>query len=46
MQKRAVLQTYSRFWEEQVKAYSQGDVAGTDVAKYAAAQALSATKRS
>lgn len=44
-QKRAVLQTYSRFWEEQVKAYSQGDVAGTDVAKYAAAQALSATKR-
>ncbi|MEU3901725.1 hypothetical protein [Streptomyces sp. NPDC045251] len=44
-QKRAVLQTYHRFWEEQVKAYSQGDVTGTDVAKYAAAQALSATTR-
>ncbi|CAM5560889.1 hypothetical protein STENM36S_00027 [Streptomyces tendae] len=28
-----------------MKAYSQGDVDGTDVAKYAAAQALSATKR-
>jgi hypothetical protein len=43
--KHAVLQTYERFWEEQVKAYNQGDVTGTNVAKYAAAQALSATKR-
>ncbi|MZE74661.1 hypothetical protein [Streptomyces sp. SID5789] len=44
-QKRAVLQAYNRFWEEQVKAYSRGNVTGTDFAKYAAAQALSATKR-
>ncbi|WP_331763534.1 hypothetical protein [Streptomyces anthocyanicus] len=44
-QKRAVLQAYNRFWEEQVKAYSRGDATGTEVAKYAAAQALSATKQ-
>nr|WTC14297.1 hypothetical protein OHA15_41460 [Streptomyces anthocyanicus] len=36
----AVTQAYQRFWEEQVKAYSKGSTAGTDMTKYAAAEAL------
>ncbi|MGY1583903.1 hypothetical protein [Streptomyces sp. MN13] len=44
-EKAAVLRTYDRFWEEQVKAYSQGETAGTEFAKYAAAQALANTER-
>lgn len=40
----AVLEAYSRMWDEQVKAYAKGDATGTDLSKYAAALALSGTE--
>jgi hypothetical protein len=43
-EKAAVLDVYSRFWGEQVKAYAKGDTAGTDFAQYAAAEALASAK--
>ncbi|MGW0628510.1 hypothetical protein [Streptomyces sp. NPDC002758] len=38
------MKTYSRFWEEQVKAYAKGDASGTEFSRYAAAVALSSTE--
>lgn len=38
--KRAVLQAYNRFWEEKVKAYAKASVQGTDLKKYAVAEAF------
>lgn len=35
-----VLATYSAFWDEQVKAYNQADIKGTDLKKYATKKAL------
>ncbi|MFE2533711.1 hypothetical protein [Streptomyces sp. NPDC059371] len=35
-----VLAAYSAFWVEQVKAYSQADIKGTDLKKYATKKAL------
>ncbi|MCG8971412.1 hypothetical protein [Streptomyces sp. CL12-4] len=43
--KAAVLEAYNSFWDEQVKAYAKGDTEGTDFGRYAAALALSSTKR-
>ncbi|MGW1193239.1 hypothetical protein [Streptomyces sp. NPDC002559] len=43
-EKAAVLQTYNRFWDEQVKAYAKGDTKGTEFSRYAAALALSSTE--
>ncbi|MFJ2875548.1 hypothetical protein [Streptomyces sp. NPDC087298] len=43
-ERNAVLDTYSRFWDEQAKAYAQGDTKGTEFSKYAAAVALSSTE--
>jgi hypothetical protein len=43
-QQAAVLETYRRFWDEQVKAYAKGDITGTNLIKYAGAEALSSTK--
>ncbi|MFJ9729433.1 hypothetical protein ACIRP3_42555 [Streptomyces sp. NPDC101209] len=43
-EKAAVLDTYTRFWDEQAKAYAKGDTAGTDFSRYAAAEALSSTE--
>ncbi|MGW1107909.1 hypothetical protein [Streptomyces sp. NPDC002540] len=43
-EKAAVLNVYSRFWEEQVKAYAKGDTKGTAFSKYAAAVALSSAE--
>ncbi|MGW0770761.1 hypothetical protein [Streptomyces sp. NPDC002676] len=40
VEKAAVLKTYDAFWTEQVKAYAQGDVQGTDLKKYATEKAL------
>jgi hypothetical protein len=40
-EKAAVLEAYSRMWEEQVKAYAKGDSKGTALSQYAAALALS-----
>ncbi|MBQ0887831.1 hypothetical protein PV387_30320 [Streptomyces sp. ME02-6987-2C] len=40
-----MLQAYSKMWDEQVKAYRKADLTGTDLAEYAAALALSSTKR-
>ncbi|MFF4542598.1 hypothetical protein [Streptomyces aureus] len=40
----AVLEAYSRMWDEQAKAYGKGDAKGTDLDKYAAALALSGTE--
>ncbi|MFJ3229138.1 hypothetical protein ACIPJS_38115 [Streptomyces sp. NPDC086783] len=40
----AVLEAYSRMWDEQVKAYAKGDAKDTDLRKYAAALALSGTE--
>ncbi|MET7888444.1 hypothetical protein [Streptomyces avermitilis] len=40
----AVLDAYSRMWDEQVKAYAKGDAKGTDLSRYAAALALSSTE--
>jgi hypothetical protein len=42
--KAAVLDAYKRFWEEQVKAYTKADTAGTDLHQYATALALSRTE--
>jgi hypothetical protein len=42
--KAAVLDVYSKFWAEQVKAYAQGQVTGTDLNKYAANLALSSAR--
>ncbi|MFF0516138.1 hypothetical protein [Streptomyces sp. NPDC004250] len=39
-QKGAILQTYNRFWEEKVKAYAKASVQGTDLKKYAVAEAF------
>lgn len=38
------MKAYGHFWDEQVKAYSKGDITGTDFIKYAGAEALSSTK--
>lgn len=35
-----VLKAYGRFWDEQVKAYGQADIKGTDLKKYATKEAL------
>ncbi|MDQ0956029.1 hypothetical protein QFZ24_010038 [Streptomyces phaeochromogenes] len=35
-----VLQVYDAFWAEQVKAYGQADIKGTDLKKYATKEAL------
>ncbi|MFF1917066.1 hypothetical protein ACFVYE_37065 [Streptomyces sp. NPDC058239] len=43
-EKAAVLDVYSRFWEEQAKAYAKGDTKGTAFSQYAAAVALSSTE--
>ncbi|MEU4507400.1 hypothetical protein [Streptomyces sp. NPDC024089] len=43
-EKAAVLGVYSRFWEEQAKAYAKGDTKGTEFGRYAAAVALSSTE--
>ncbi|MFF7451622.1 MULTISPECIES: hypothetical protein [unclassified Streptomyces] len=43
-EKSAVLDAYTAFWAEQVKAYSRGDTKGTDFAQYAAAEAKSSTE--
>ncbi|MFE0678685.1 hypothetical protein [Streptomyces sp. NPDC058867] len=43
-EKAAVLDAYSRFWDEQVKAYAKGSLTGTDFARYAAALALASTE--
>jgi hypothetical protein len=40
-----VLEAYSKMWVEQVKAYRKADVTGTDLDEFAAALALSSTKR-
>jgi hypothetical protein len=40
MEKKAVLKTYNAFWAEQVKAYAQADIQGTDLKKYATEKAL------
>ncbi|MFI5688389.1 hypothetical protein [Streptomyces sp. NPDC051636] len=39
-EKKAVLSAYDAFWTEQVKAYAQGDIKGTDLKKYATKEAL------
>ncbi|MGW2572687.1 hypothetical protein [Streptomyces sp. NPDC001537] len=39
-EKKAVLNAYDAFWNEQVKAYAQGDIKGTDLKKYATKDAL------
>ncbi|UQA97470.1 hypothetical protein [Streptomyces halobius] len=39
--KKEVLATYSKFWAAQTKAYSQASISGTDLKKYATADALS-----
>ena len=39
--KKQVLAAYSSFWTEQTKAYAQASVTGTDLKKYANADALS-----
>ncbi|MGW4560998.1 hypothetical protein ACWEN3_00895 [Streptomyces sp. NPDC004561] len=39
-EKAAVLKTYNAFWAEQVKAYAQGNIQGTDLKKYASKDAL------
>ncbi len=44
-EKKAVLQAYSKMWDEQVKAYRKADATGTNLDEYAAALALSSTKR-
>lgn len=38
--KQAVLKVYERMWEEQVKAYAKADTRGTDLKKYATANAV------
>ncbi|MET8453136.1 hypothetical protein [Streptomyces sp. NPDC005209] len=38
--KAAVLQAYSRYWQEQAKAYAQADIKGTELTKYATKKAL------
>ncbi|MGW3149751.1 hypothetical protein ACWDG1_34835 [Streptomyces sp. NPDC001177] len=38
--KAAVLQAYSRYWQEQAKAYAQADIKGTELKKYATKNAL------
>ncbi|MBL1086737.1 hypothetical protein JK359_33060 [Streptomyces actinomycinicus] len=38
--KEAVLKTYDAFWTEQVKAYAQVNIQGTDLKKYASKDAL------
>ncbi|MCG8971479.1 hypothetical protein JRC61_38950 [Streptomyces sp. CL12-4] len=38
--KAAVLETYSRMWDEQMKAYRKADAEGTDLEKYATLDAL------
>lgn len=38
--KKAVLKVYERMWEEQVKAYAKADIRGTDLKKYATANAV------
>ncbi|MGW3099881.1 hypothetical protein ACWDCC_41310 [Streptomyces sp. NPDC001102] len=43
-EKAAVLDAYTRFWDEQAKAYAKGDTAGTHFGRYAAAEALSSTE--
>ncbi|WP_406359437.1 hypothetical protein OID55_00795 [Streptomyces sp. NBC_00715] len=40
----AVLDAYSRMWDEQAKAYAKGDTKGTKLSTYAAALALSGTE--
>ncbi|MFG2691606.1 hypothetical protein ACGFWG_36525 [Streptomyces sp. NPDC048405] len=40
-----MLEAYSKMWDEQVKAYRKADPTGTDLDEYAAALALSSTKR-
>ncbi|MEV6758397.1 hypothetical protein [Streptomyces sp. NPDC051214] len=40
----AVLKSYTRMWEEQVKAYASADLKGTALKKYAAASAYSRAK--
>lgn len=42
--KAAVLQSYDRMWEEQVKAYATADLKGTELKKYAAGAALARAK--
>jgi hypothetical protein len=37
-ERKAVLQAYSKMWDEQVKAYRKADLAGTDLDEYAAAR--------
>ena len=44
VEKAAVLDAYGRMWDEQVKAYAQGDSKGTELSQYAAALALSGTE--
>ncbi|WP_409239750.1 hypothetical protein [Streptomyces sp. PA5.6] len=39
-EKKAALSTYARMWDEQVKAYAQADIKGTDLKKYATKDAL------
>ncbi|MCB5910388.1 hypothetical protein [Streptomyces pinistramenti] len=39
--KQEVLDSYSKFWTEQAKAYAHASVVGTDLKKYATADALS-----
>lgn len=39
-QRVAVLETYSRMWAEQMKAYRKADAKGTDLTKYASLDAL------
>ncbi|WP_280671692.1 MULTISPECIES: hypothetical protein [unclassified Kitasatospora] len=40
----AVLDTYRKYWDEQIKAYAQGSVVGTELEKYSVDQALSGTR--
>jgi hypothetical protein len=40
VQKRAVLETYNRMWEEQVKAYAKASIKGTKLRDYSAGYAL------
>ncbi|MFJ9822379.1 hypothetical protein ACIRU3_45640 [Streptomyces sp. NPDC101151] len=39
-EKKAILQAYDAYWDEQVKAYAQADIKGTDLKKYATKKAL------
>ncbi|MFI7008860.1 hypothetical protein [Streptomyces sp. NPDC050145] len=43
-EKQAVLDTYDRLWDEQVKAYGQGSIKGTQMRKYTAGYALADTE--